>query len=423
MMKYNDREGRQLEFKQTVSNTFLKTVTAYANYSTGKILFGLDDDGVVVGIEKPREICLDIENKINDNIIPPPDFSLHIDEKNKVIELTVQEGDNKPYTYKGKAYKRNDSSTVEVDRTEYSRLVLEGKNLNFEELPSKQQDLTFNCLEKKFSSILGIEEITQDILKTLELYTNESGFNVAAALVSDKNSFPGIDIVRFGESIDTILDRETIESCSIFTQYDAAVTLFRKYYQYEKIEGMARKTIDLIPEKAFRETVVNALIHRTWDTKAHIRVEFYEDKIITTSPGGLPSGITEEEYLDGRISLLRNPILSTILFRLHLMEKFGTGVRRIKAAYRNSVLQPVFSITDNTIQVQLPALTSVPIMTMDETKIYEALAGGRQLSSSELAREIGFSRDKVIRLAASLLQKHYIKTQGNGRGTKYTLSR
>lgn len=40
MMKYNDREGRQLEFKQTVSNTLLKTVTAYANYSTGK--FSLD---------------------------------------------------------------------------------------------------------------------------------------------------------------------------------------------------------------------------------------------------------------------------------------------------------------------------------------------------------------------------------------------
>ena len=48
------RESRQLEFKERVTNTFLKTVSAYANYGTGEILFGVADDGTMVGLEDPR---------------------------------------------------------------------------------------------------------------------------------------------------------------------------------------------------------------------------------------------------------------------------------------------------------------------------------------------------------------------------------
>ena len=38
------RETRMLEFKETITNTFLKTVSAFANYDGGTILFGVDDD-------------------------------------------------------------------------------------------------------------------------------------------------------------------------------------------------------------------------------------------------------------------------------------------------------------------------------------------------------------------------------------------
>ena len=36
------------------------------------------------------------------------------------------------YLYKSKAYKRNDTATIEVDTLEFSRLVFEGKNISFE---------------------------------------------------------------------------------------------------------------------------------------------------------------------------------------------------------------------------------------------------------------------------------------------------
>ena len=66
------KESRQLEFKSDVTNTFLKTVSAYANYDGGQVIFGLDDDGNVVGLQDPVQACLDIENRINDTIHPQP---------------------------------------------------------------------------------------------------------------------------------------------------------------------------------------------------------------------------------------------------------------------------------------------------------------------------------------------------------------
>lgn len=66
------------------------------------------------------------------------------------------------------------------------------------------------------------------------------------------------------------------------------------------------------------------------------RVSMFQDRIEISSPGGLPSGISEEEYLNGQVSKLRNPILGNVFFRLRLIERFGTGVLRIRDAYKGS---------------------------------------------------------------------------------------
>lgn len=77
--------------------------------------------------------------------------------------------------------------------------------------------------------------------------------------------------------------------------YDKTIDVFRDYYQYEEIQGRDRKIVEKIPEAAFREAVANALIHRTWDMESEIRISMFDDRIEIVSPGGLPSGITEDE--------------------------------------------------------------------------------------------------------------------------------
>ena len=55
------RESRTLEYKENLSsNTFLKTISAYANYGEGKIIFGINDQGNVIGITDPVNGCLNL---------------------------------------------------------------------------------------------------------------------------------------------------------------------------------------------------------------------------------------------------------------------------------------------------------------------------------------------------------------------------
>ena len=98
----------------------------------------------------------------SDNIVPQPGYSLKIDETNKTISLVIKEGKNKPYLYNSKAYKRNDTSTIEVDSFELTRLVLEGKKINFEDLPSSNQKMDFHYLENKLKEHIDIKIFNQD---------------------------------------------------------------------------------------------------------------------------------------------------------------------------------------------------------------------------------------------------------------------
>ena len=413
------KESRVLEFKQEVTNTFLKTVSAFSNFESGSIIFGVDDNGKTVGIADPDRTCLDIENRINDSISPKPDYSLRINRRTGVVTLNVQEGKYKPYLYKGKAYRRSDTATVEVDQIELKRLTLEGSNLYFEELPCGTDHLSFDYFESVLIEKLNITALNDDILRTFGFLDQNRKYNNAAALFADKNRFSGIDTARFGNSISEILDRETFSGTSILSQYDSAISVFRRYYQYERIEGFERKTIEMIPEEAFREALANALVHRVWDIDSNIRIAMFPDRIEVTSPGGLPRGITKEEYLKGSISNLRNPIIGNVFFRLHYIEMFGTGIRRILDAYAGEAAKPDFEITDNTIKVILPCKGRGMEATTDELKVIELLKNGMVLSSREIASGLGWNKEKAVRVLNSLLDSGNIKKEGNGRGTKY----
>ncbi len=412
------RETRNLEFKEQVTNAFLKTVSAFANYGGGEILFGVTDAGEVNGLADPKRVCLDIENKINDSIDPVPDYTLNINDRTSVVTLKVTEGLYKPYFYKSKAYRRNDSATIPVDRMELERLILEGQNLSFEELPAGRGDFSFHLLEEKLRTVLKLENVNLDTLKTLELYSDGNGYNRAAALLADSNGFSGVDMARFGDSISIILDRETCEHVSVLKLYDQAVQMYRKYYQYEQIKNSLRETVAIIPEKAFREAIANAIVHRTWDVKAHINISMFPDRIEITSPGGLPKGMDEESYLSGGISVLRNRIIGGVFFRLHLIERFGTGVKRIREEYRDSRVKPSFDVTENTIRIILPVHEAGKNLTEDENRVYQLLKG-REMPSSAISEAAGFGKSKTLEILKALVEKGYANVSGKGRGTIY----
>ena len=417
------RETRTQEFKETITNTFLKTVSAFSNYDGGTIYFGIDDDGNIKGLKDVKQACLDIENKINDSISPQPNYTLEIQNNDQTIKLTVKSGIQKPYLYKSKAFKRNDTATIEADTLELSRLILEGKNISFEELPCRQQELSFEILHRKLKEHIQIEAFNQDTLRTLNLYDNNNGYNNAAAILADTNHFPGIDIVKFGENISIIQKRATFENRSILEVYEKSIDVFRDYYQYEVIQGADREKVEKIPEAAFREAIANALIHRAWDIASQIRVLMFDDRIEVISPGGLPSGITEEEYLSGKLSVLRNRNLANVFYRLGFVEIFGTGITRIKHLYEEGLIKPDFEVSENTIKIVLPVFEKNLNLTENEQTVYKFLSKTMLKPISEIAPYVPFGRSKTTQLLKGMEQKGIVVVEGKGRGTKYILKK
>lgn len=162
--------------------------------------------------------------------------------------------------------------------------------------------------------------MTDDLLKTLGFYTKDGQFNNVTGLFSDKKTFSGIDIVRFGRSISEMLERQTFDNQSLLSLYQEAFILFRRYYQYEEIIASKRQLVERTPEKAFREALANDLVYRTWDVQNHIRIAMFDERCEISSPAGLPSGISDEEYLNGCVSSLRNPMIGAIFFRWNDIE-------------------------------------------------------------------------------------------------------
>lgn len=420
------KEKHNLEFKAEVARTFLKTISAYANYNNGEIIFGVDDNGDLVGIESAKDESLRIENMINDSIVPVPNFEIEVKEVGgkTIIVLEVKKGKDTPYYYQGKAYKRSDTSTVEVDRFELRRLAIEGINMDYEERKASSQDLSFTILESGLKEKAGIERINLDILKTLNLFNKDGYYNIAGELLADRNdiAFSGIDIVKFGKDINKILYRETISHKSLLAQFDRVIEIFEQYYQYEEIDGYNRIKKELIPKEAFRESLANAIVHRVWDTNSYIQIAMYEDRIEINSPGGLPEGISEEEYLYGNISVLRNPIIAGVFYRLDIIEKFGTGIARIIEEYIHSISKPGFDVSENNIRIVLPVTEIGKLdLSEDELLIYGLLKKEIELSRREIDLKSGFEKSKTLRIINSLLDKNIMQKLGKGAGITYKL--
>lgn len=414
------RETRNLEFKQSVTKTFLKTVSAFANYGTGRILFGFNDSGEAVGLGDPIADALRIENMINDSLDPVPRYSLEVDEGTRTVCLTVHEGKAKPFLYAGKAYRRSDSASVEVDRVELSRLLLSGQNLTFDELPSRWGDLSFRLLSDRCVSHLGLTSFDDNTLRTLGLMLTDGSYTNAAEMLSDRNGLSGVDIVRFGANISEFLDRKTLAGESVLAQYDAAMEMYDRYCTYEVVAGSVRERVERVPREAFREAVANALVHRTWDVAANVTIGIYDDRTVVTSPGGLPEGVSVDEYLGGGISVPRNPILANVFFRLDYIEQFGTGIARINEEYEGAAVKPSFMIRQSSLAVTLPFATKTSVgLSPDESAVLNELSSTLLLSRGDIEQRTGFSKDKVVRILNNLALRGLVAKEGAGRSRRY----
>ena len=432
-------EDKYTEYKREYTKTFLKTVSAYANFHNGYIIFGMDDAGRVIGIEDADNLRLAIEHGINDAMEPTPYYEIDVQtvDSKSIVILKVFKGEHTPYYCSGKAYKRNDTSTVQVDRIALAELILNGRNICFDELESETEDLTFNFLLSRLKKAMGVTQINEDLLRTLMLKKHNRYTN-SAVLFSDFNPMKSsiINLIAYEDhSVNRIVDRDILEGVSVLEQFERCMLFYTKHLNIgEKIEGAYRETIEEIPLVAYREAIANALVHRDYSRDSAIRVEIFNDRIEIVSPGSLPVGLSVDEYESGSISLVRNRIVADLFRRLNLIEKFGTGVRRIKEQYRSYAVKPIFSVYDNSILVVLPKINGRGLEHVNdsnikflsdhrEEKVYKMLLANGTLTRVEIEKALKLGRSQTGDLLKSMNERHIIVKLGNARSSKYALKK
>jgi ATP-dependent DNA helicase RecG len=423
VMKMEFREAKDVELKEKYTKSLLKTVSAFSNFHDGNIYIGINDQGEVVGLPEIIKEKMVIENSINTTITPKPFFDINLLEINKknILEIKVYKGDDGPYYYQNTAYMRNDTSTIPVDGSILTRLILNSKNLTYDQRKVSQSDLKFNYLQYKMSTVLNVSDINQAVLTTLGLFSDRT-YNNGALLLSDNGgvSQSFIDIARFKLDTNTFIDRIRFENQSILQYFDQSMNYFQTQYpSYQLIDGVHRTTKEQVPLVAFREALSNAIIHRDYLLNSGVQLSMFENRIEIVSPGGLPEGIDEDQYFRGLTSLSRNPIIANVFFRLKLIEQFGTGIKRIIDSYKHYKIKPSFDIRKSQIRIILP------VTNFDYTKIEQKIAILSYLNafpnSSRQSVEdmVKIEKSTLIRRLNEFEEMGLVAKKGNGPSTVY----
>ena len=88
------------------------------------------------------------------------------------------------------------------------------------------------------------------------------------------------------------------------------------------------------PEVATRELLLNAIMHRTYESNAPVRFYWYDDRVEIENLGGLYGVVSPENF--PRQTDYRNPVVSELLATLGYVNRFGRGVIRAQTALQGN---------------------------------------------------------------------------------------
>lgn len=375
--EYDKKE--RLEEKKPKS--WLKSVSAFANGSGGFLIFGISDNDELVGLANAKGDSEKISEAIKARMDPIPqvELDIHSEGDKEFIVLKVASGQETPYYYSGDgnlvAYVRIGNESVPADALNLKRLVLKGTHTAYDSMKSHYSvdECAFTKLRSVYRTRTGSELTEQDFL-SFELASADGTLTNAGALLADESPIRwsrlfctrwyGLD--KASGVMEALDDKEFSGSLVSLLQNGIEFVKNNSKKRWKKT-GDGRMEMPDYPDQAVHEALVNALIHRDYtDYGSEIHLDIYDDRMEIYSPGGMFDGsIVQELDTDHIASKRRNPIIADVFSRMNLMERRGSGFKKIKADYRNAVnyrseLDPVFTSTPTSFFVTLFNLNYSP---------------------------------------------------------------
>ncbi len=450
-------EGQQQEFKSSMAEleTAARTVSAFANTDGGVLLLGIRDSGEIIGVDVGKNTKVRIATYITDTTDPIvyPSVEFVKVEGRTVIVVQVAASANRPHLYKGRAYKRVAATNVQLSRDEYERLLLTRTTAAFDRqsiLGTSYADISEErirwYLEQRADKrgISAPEVPMADLLIGMGAVIEQAGQLIptrAGILCFGKNPQAWIPhsqvrIARFqGTSSTHFIDRADLGG-TLPEMIDGAEQFIRRNTRLAaKITGFRRREVTEYPFGAIREAVCNSVCHRDYHIEgAEVRIMVFSDRIEVNSPGGLPEGITLANI--ERKHVLRNSLIANYLYDIFYIEKWGTGIARMRRLMREHGLEEphledlgeFFAVTffgpgERILDlISEEGVTDLRAFGLNERQI-EALRmmtnEGIELTNASYRQLFDVSRNTASRDLSVLVQTGWVKAMGTGKGTRY----
>lgn len=423
-------ETENIEFKLQFTDELYKEVIAFANTDGGVIYIGIDNNGNAVGIDNVDENYTRITNGIRDAIMPDVTmFVKYTIQENRVVRITVGEGSYKPYYLKSKGLKpsgvfvRQGTSSVSASSEQIRAMIKESDGDTFESMRSMEQDLTFESAKEAFKRYniefsktkyraLGITTQADELYSNLALIiSDQCAHTTKVAVFADEENTKFRDSKEFGGSIFEQLDN----TYAYLALCNKTVATFKGLERIEKVD---------YPEEALREALLNALVHRDYSFSGSIIINVNDKEMEFISIGGLLPGLSPDDIRSG-ISQPRNKNLADIFHRLHLIESYGTGIRKIYNLYANCSEQPRIEVTSNTFKIILPNMNRIvakesgTVATAQMQKILDYIEENGQITESEIQELLGLKKTRAFILAKQMRDEGLIRVEGRGDSKRY----
>lgn len=432
MKKYIESETLELKGKYTEGIT--KEIVSFLNAEGGTILIGVEVDGAVIGVEHVDDVLRKISDVITSQIEPNPQDEIHseiqFDEGKVIIAIQIKKGSNHIYCQKKYGFSSS-GCTIRIGTTckemtpQQIKTRYEKKFIDNEYMLKKRasiSDLSFRVL-KVYYSEKNFHLDNKSFETNLNL-RNESGeYNLLAELLADRNNIPFIFVKFKGENKASISERSDYG-------YGCILSIYEKIKDRLKAENICVSDTTVRPRRdkflfdydCVNEAVINALVHNDW-TITEPQISMFNNRLEILSHGGLPSGMTKEEFFAG-ISRPRNATLMRIFLNMGLTEHTGHGIPTIVEKYGEGV----FEIGNNYIKCTIPFDEEVvrqindknisynvvikPSLNNTEKKVVEVLIEYPSMKPLEIATKLGVTKRTIERSLKSLKEKEIIERVG-----------
>lgn len=425
----------KLMLEEKRPKSWLKSVSAFANGLGGSLFFGINNEGVVRGLDNVQRVCETISTKIRDYMDPLPDVEMLPQRIGAfdILQLKVSAGNYTPYYYVGDgqrvAFVRVGDESLPATAERMVRLVLKGSNKTFDSLHTdyKAEDSSFTILANTFK-LRTSQEWNKKYLSSFGLVTDNGFLTNAGALFADDCPLwqSRLYCTRWdsGEKSDAVNDAEFTGNVLMLLREGMNFVKSNTRRGWEKLSD-GRKNKPEYAERAILEAMVNHLIHRDYTVMGgEVHLDIYDNRLTITSPGGMYNGTLIQDLDIADVSSeRRNPILANVMAQLDYMEKRGSGLTRIcnetkiLDGYRDD-LKPIFKSTSTQFQTTIFAATDMPNVGDNVGDVSETKLAERQQKMLELIKETptitGRQMSEILSVSQRTIERDLSSLQKKG---------